>query len=240
VTSIVAAGDHVLQVARDQLADQRRYFYEELNGRGDTKVYRLQHVNVDPVDLAVEVTGVPAVDAEVIPEEGYLRFTTPPDVGDLITVEGYHWDWNSDATVKRFATYVADQYRNSEGEERFEDLLTTNADFLNLMGLAPAVAVLWAEWTYVSRQIDTSSPEVTIPVRQRFQQLEALLMAKQAELRKAEEAMNIGRYKIEMLTLRRVSKTTGRYVPIYIDREFDDWTIYPVRVFPPIDDGVVP
>jgi hypothetical protein len=52
--------------------------------------------------------------------------------------------------------------------------------------------------------------------------------------------MNIGRYKIEMLTLRRVSKTTGRYVPIYIDREFDDWTIYPVRVFPPIDDGVVP
>jgi hypothetical protein len=41
---------------------------------------------------------------------------------------------------------------------------------------------------------------------------------------------------LEQYRLRRVAKMTGRYVPVYIDREFDD-PRPPERVYPPIPEG---
>ena len=117
-----------------------------------------------------------------------------------------------------------------------------NPDFPQILATAAAVEALWAEYTHAARQIDVSSPEVSIPVRQRVEQLGSLLQMKIEELRRMEAASNVGRYKIEMFTLRRISKTTGRYVPIFKGQEYDDWDFYPERILPPIDDGcaVVP
>ena len=51
-------------------------------------------------------------------------------------------------------------------------------------------------------------------------------------------ALNIGLERLEMVTLRRVSKTTNRLVPIYKEREIEDTG--PVeRLWPPIDPGVI-
>jgi len=46
--------------------------------------------------------------------------------------------------------------------------------------------------------------------------------------------MNIGLNAIEMSKIRRVSKTTNRLVPIFEDREYDDYEL-PRRQLPPID-----
>lgn len=46
--------------------------------------------------------------------------------------------------------------------------------------------------------------------------------------------MGIGLYKIQVSNMRRVSRQTGRLVPIFVDREYDDHD-FPIRVLPPID-----
>jgi hypothetical protein len=49
--------------------------------------------------------------------------------------------------------------------------------------------------------------------------------------------LGLGLGALEIFRLRRVSLTTGRYVPVYTDREFDD-PRWPKRQFPPIPDPV--
>ena len=44
--------------------------------------------------------------------------------------------------------------------------------------------------------------------------------------------LNVGVYRAETLTLRRASRTTGRLVPVYTDREYDDHGL-PQRQLPP-------
>lgn len=235
----------VLQAARDALADPRRFFEEELTGTGTKTVFRLGYTNIDPKDLAVAIaanvlrpdvtTGYEPVDLN----EGYIRFAAPPIEGAIITVSGFYWDWFSDSTLLRYIGYAATNYQTAEGVDQFAEMLEDNGDINVVLGMAGAVEALWAEWVASSREIDVSSPEVSIPVRQRFQQLSQMLPIVTQKLRDAESALNIGRYKIEMFTLRRVSRTTNRLVPIFKAQEWDDFQIYPERILPPIDDGTV-
>jgi hypothetical protein len=46
--------------------------------------------------------------------------------------------------------------------------------------------------------------------------------------------LNVGPYRMEVGDLRRVSQTTGRLVPLFKARDYDDHR-YPVRKLPPID-----
>lgn len=235
----------VLQAARDALGDPRRFFEDEVTGTGTKTTFRLGYTNIDPKDLSVMVaanvlrpdvsTGYEPVDLD----EGYIRFATPPAEGAIITVSGFYWDWFSDTKLLRYIGYAATNYQTAEGVDRLADLLEDNGDLNVVLGMAGAVEALWAAWVAASREIDVSSPEVTISARQRFQQMGEMLERVTANLREAEAALNVGRYKIEMFTLRRVSRTTNRLVPIFKDQEWDDFLIYPERILPPIDDGTV-
>lgn len=234
----ITAND-LLQITRDSLADPRRFFQQEMTGRGDTRTYRLNVPTVDPSDLTITVDGAVATNYVVLSEDGFIRFTgTPPEPGAVIFVEGFYWDWFSAITLSRYVGYAIKNYRQAEGEERFNELLEEDEDFPQILAAAAAVEALWAEVTKAAREIDTSSPEVAIPGRQRFQQLMSLLEVKAAELRRIEAASNVGRYKIEMFNLRRVSRTTGRLVPLYKPQEYDDWEFLPERILPAIDEGV--
>jgi hypothetical protein len=48
--------------------------------------------------------------------------------------------------------------------------------------------------------------------------------------------LGVGLYAIEVTNLRRVSRTTGRLVPLFREREYDDYTL-PERILPPIGPG---
>lgn len=237
---IAATDAYLLQATRDALADPRRFFQQESTGRGDTRVYRLNVPTVDPSDLRVTVNGVATVEYEVLSEDGYIRFTgaEPPAEGAVIFIEGFYWDWFSNITLERYLGYAIRNYRQAEGEERYEELLEEDEDFPQILAAAGAVEALWAEVTKAAREIDTASPEVSVPARQRYQQLMGLLEAKTAELRRMEAYANVGRYKIEMMNLRRVSRTTGRLVPLYKPQEYDDFDFMPERILPAIDEGV--
>jgi hypothetical protein len=51
--------------------------------------------------------------------------------------------------------------------------------------------------------------------------------------------LNMGLGALQVFQLRRVAYMTGRYVPVYKSREFDD-PDPPERLYPPIPEGVQP
>lgn len=107
-------------------------------------------------------------------------------------------------------------------------------ELLPLALLATANA-LWGLATDASTDIDITTVEGThVPRAQRFQQLMAMIDAVQERYKDYCQQLNIGFYRIEQSTLRRVSRITGRLIPIYKDREYDDYSL-PVRIIPEID-----
>jgi hypothetical protein len=61
----------------------------------------------------------------------------------------------------------------------------------------------------------------------------------EAEFQTKADLLGLGLGALEVFRLRRVSYTTGRYVPVYRDREIDD-PRWPERLYPPIPWGIPP
>jgi hypothetical protein len=84
--------------------------------------------------------------------------------------------------------------------------------------------------TDASFDIDISAPDgVSIPRAERYRQLMDMVSARQGQYRDLCVQLGVGMYKIDVFSFRRISKATGRYVPVYKPQEVDDRS-YPQRV----------
>jgi hypothetical protein len=68
--------------------------------------------------------------------------------------------------------------------------------------------------------------------------VQGLLAQWEAEYRRHATALNIGIDRIEVFSLRRVSRTTNRLIPLYKPKEFGDYSPME-RLWPDIDTGVI-
>jgi hypothetical protein len=75
-----------------------------------------------------------------------------------------------------------------------------------------------------------------IPAHQRYSQVIQQMQFWEGQYEEKMASLNIGLGALEQFRLRRVALTTGRYVPVYVDREFDD-PRWPHRLYPTIPDG---
>lgn len=109
-----------------------------------------------------------------------------------------------------------------------------------LLALLVAIQTLWVLANEAAREIDVQAGEgLTIRSSERFIQILQQIGQLQTRYNDLSEKLGVGLNRITMHTLRRVSQTTGRLVPIYKSQEYDDLTYPPVRVLPPIDSGLV-
>lgn len=109
-----------------------------------------------------------------------------------------------------------------------------------LVALLAALEALWGAVAEASMEIDILTPEgVQIPRSQRFAQLMSLIQQIERHYKELAAAFNVGPFRIVVQNLRRVSRTTNRLVPEYMEQEFDDRTYPPVRIYPPIESGQV-
>jgi hypothetical protein len=84
--------------------------------------------------------------------------------------------------------------------------------------------------------IDIISPDgVSIPRSERFRQLNEMVEIRKAQYKELCAMLGVGLYRIEVASLRRISRLTNKYVPIYRPQEIDDWSI-PQRVSLPMPD----
>jgi hypothetical protein len=215
---------------------------DTLTGDGSTSRYQLNQAPVQGYTLVVSVrTGSTITDVSdsVTIEEGVgvLAFQQAPANGSIITVAGQAYRYFTDSEIS--------YYINNAFLEHTRNATDANGSTISQIGLLPPIdeypvvllAATMALYTLAndaSFDINIMSPDgVSIPRAQRYAQLMGMVQARQAQYRELCAMLGIGLYRIEVATLRRISKLTNHYVPIYRPQEIDDGSL-PQRVVLPI------
>jgi len=149
-------------------------------------------------------------------------------------------DFINDATLQHInGRTIKQRYKDSNG---FIKYVRVPMDLSNLpdiegtlVAIRASIDALWALATDASTDIDISSADgTTVPRSQRYQQIREQIDGMTARYNQLCAMLNVGLNAIEMSKIRRVSRTTNRLVPIFEDREYDDYEL-PRRQLPPID-----
>ena len=231
--------DTVTTIARSYLRDFPRFFQVAFDNVSRT--YEIGHPNIDKDSLYVAVyssntpTELAASAFSLDARNGIMRLTSTPAANSRLMIEGYYYEWVLPDDLAYYAHHAIEEhvYNLSIPLENMSDIV------INTIGLATVVKALWALLGEYSRDIDVMTSEsVHIPGSQRFRMVQGLLEYWQREYENQARALNIGISRIEVLNLSRVSRTTNRYIPIYIAREIGDYGPTK-RVFPERDRGTI-
>lgn len=182
------------------------------------------------------MTSVAVTDWELDERNGLLKFTDAAILNKRVLISAYHYTWFTDSDLLLHAGQAAEETVYSTGG----DADTIDGIYVEVTAMAAVVRALWSLALEFSFDIDVSTPEgMYIPARQRFSQVVQMMQFWEAEYASRAAALNIGLGSLEVFRLRRVSYTTNRYVPVYLEREFED-PRPPKRLYPPIPDGSLP
>lgn len=106
----------------------------------------------------------------------------------------------------------------------------------SLVAYLATIEALWALSTDAATDVDIQSAEGTYIQRsQRYRQLLQQIDMLTEKYTMLCKQLNVGLFRIEVSTLRRVARSTNRLVPLFKPREYDDSSM-PVRMLPPIDE----
>jgi hypothetical protein len=237
----VTTKDEIITIARTYLRDFPKFFQVAFTPSGRT--YELGKPNVDssslwvgyvPSSNAASVGVISSSQYALDDRNGLLRLSSLPSTSQIM-VEGYYYEWLLPSDM----SFYADMAIN----------LNTHNLRIGLVDMAPAVAdvvaihaliqALWGLLSEYSRDIDViTSESVHIIASQRYRMVSSLLSQWTEEYNKRAHALNIGLERLEVLNLRRVSRTTNRLVPLYREREVGDYA--PIeRLWPEIPYGVI-
>lgn len=238
--------DGIIGACRTFLRDQPQFFEVDLGGITASTI-RLPHPNVQASTLQVyfapmqgdnaeageRVVLTPVAPTEYIVDErnGLLKFKNTTVLGKRCLVAGYFYEWFVDSDLEFYANGVLDEHLHGRDGLMLEDMDLTEVDVVAMGAVARA---LWSLVTQLSTEINVQTPEgMNIPASQRFQQVSAMLGHWEEEYARRAGALNVGLGALRVYQLRRISHQTGRLVPMYVPREYDD-PRPPRRVRPPI------
>jgi hypothetical protein len=193
---------------------------------------------------------VEGTDYVIDPFNGSVVLTAPLAAGDRLYVTGYRHRFFDDETIDQFIEEAFVQVTHGR------HTVTTNIsaygyrtytewsyvyDTLPEVEILPTVLLakvqaLWVLATDSSYDIDINADGAGIPRSERYRQILGQIQADTARFNDMAEALNIGIHRIEITTLRRVARMTGRLVPVYVEKEYDDHAL-PIRVLPGVDHG---
>lgn len=233
----------VVTIARNYLRDFPKFFQVSFDALGRT--YQLGHTNIDTDSLwvATYIPNSPSASATTLSTAAYtldsrngiMRLTSPPSQSAKIMVEGYYYEWVTPSDLEFYTKRAIEKHLHSLNTSLSE----LSDAVINAIGIAAICESLWALMTEYARDIDIiTSESVHIPASQRFRMVQSLLAQWEKEYDRHATALNIGIDRLEVFSLRRVSRTTGYLVPLYKAREIGEFS--PVeRLWPRIDSGII-
>lgn len=254
----------VIARIRSDIGDFGSPFIDTFLGGDELSSYDLSETGVSTATVTVTQgtppTGtllVPGTDYVLDAAEGRIVLVSPAysplHEGQGLRVQGTSSGMFTDVQLQ---TYIDDamnwhtygrsavvRYRDQHGFIRYDSqpftLATLPAVETPLVAYLAEINVLWTLAIDASTDIDISTAEGTFVARtQRYRQLMEMIgtptSGLQGRYNTLAEQLNVGLSRIEVFTLRRVSRTTNRLVPIFRDREYDDASL-PIRELPPID-----
>ena len=180
---------------------------------------------------------------------GKVILGQPVPVNALLIVSGTSWALFSDMDLYQLIlesslqhTYgqeIEERYRDAHG---FIDYRETPKTLQNLPEIEEPLVIMLAVincfWSMANDAATDSNIQTAegtaIDRTTRYQHMMTQIQAMTARYQDYCGQLNVGLYRSETLQLRRISKTTGRLVPLFRPREYDDHR-YPVREIPPVD-----
>jgi hypothetical protein len=193
----------------------------------------------------IDETAVPPAPTTVLTEawqlderNGLLKLTDASYLGKRVLVAGYHYTWFSESDIEAALHAIGTEF--VYGKPPGTSIGDLSDVEIEVAQMGAVVRLLWSLSIELALDIDVSTPEgMSIPAHQRYTQVWQMMQYWEGEYTTRAESLNVGLGMLEQFRLRRVSFTTGRYVPVYRDREIDD-PRWPQRLYPPIPIGVAP
>lgn len=216
--------EHTMELARNYLRDFPKFFQVSFDSVGRT--FELGQPNVDSSTVWIATVAGASVN-ELTPNQysidernGILRLATTPASGSKVLIEGYYYEW----LLPKDLQFYAERSINYHRPTISVPLEQANQAVLDTIGLGALVEALQALMTEFARDIDVMTSEsIHIPGSQRFRMLQSLCQQWEIEYRKHANNLNIGPERIEQFSLRRISRTTNRYVPLYKGKEIGEY-----------------
>lgn len=248
----------IISRVRMELGDTGAPFSDTFLGTGLVSNYDLTDFNVWNVNAVwiknqVAVPLIANTDYALNTQEGRIFLIGAPSPlpqGDTLIVSGFAGGMFSDQELEVFINdavlqhtsgrYIKQRFRDSYGFIRYSEVPMDLSNLPDIEGTLIAqratIDALWALATDASTDIDISSADgTTVPRSERYRQLRQQIDGMTERYNQLCAMLNVGLNRIEVGRIRRVSDTTNRLVPIFRDREYDDYRL-PERQLPPIDD----
>jgi hypothetical protein len=232
----VATLTSLVDRVRLELGDTGRSFVWTATATG-TNRYEMPYSPVLGSTLAVFNAGVNVSLAVVVEEHtGVLTFDTAPTLGNALSAQGTHYRFFTTVELTAIVEAAVNEHLHNRTDAFGRAMNVTNLPVVEEypVALLGTVQALYTLATDASFDIDISTPDgISIPRAERFRQLMEMINARKVQYDDLCKALNIGLTRIETFTFRRISKTTNRYVPVYMPQEVDDRSA-PQRIFLPI------
>lgn len=254
--------DRLRSETRLELADRPRTFQSTVVSDGVTTFYDLPTRHIEATSLlvvSIEPGGSPdtatplaaGTDFMLNAFEGQITLTHPLVEGTTVYVTGTSYRFFDNDTLDLFIHRAFVQITHGRrqttatisqfGYRQYTDYEIAY-DTLPEVEIAPTAILaqiqgLWVLATDSAYEIDIQEDGASIPRTERYRQLMGHIAAELARFNEMAAMLNIGLNRIEMASLRRISRTTGRLVPLYLEKEYDDHRL-PTRELPGVDHGV--
>lgn len=221
---------------RLELGDQPKQFTLKFIGDGIKTDFSLAIKPIDVYTLSVYVNGSPVVYTTgytLEADAGVVHFVHTPPNNATILITGIVFRYFTEDDICRFVNTAIEQHTynrtNGLGSQMSVKLIPAVEEYP--LAILATIEALWALATDASFDIDIQAPDgVSIPRSERYRQLTETIQNRWEQYKQLCSALNIGLWRIEMGTLRRVSRTTNKLIPIYMAQEIDD-SRRPERVY---------
>lgn len=253
----MSALQEIVEKTRRELGDFGHPFTEILVGQGTISEYDLSETQITgytltKVEGGTSVSLVENVDFLMDTVNGIVILQgalAPLPEGTSVVVTGKTYGMFSD---EELGEYVKDaflqhtagrstqeRYRSEHGFIEYAEREMVIDDLPEverfLVALLSTIEALWALTTDASTDVDIETADGTVVRRStRYAQMRNQIDVLTEKYEDLCAQLNVGLHRIEVTQLRRVSRTTGRLVPIFAPREYDDHDL-PERLLPPID-----
>lgn len=212
--------------ARVKMRDFARFVQSSFPPAGRTYDMGRPNIDVDTVWVGTAgnndagVTEMPTTDFVVDARNGLIRINNMPQGINKVMIECYHFEWLLDSDLEYAAGVASNNllYGQDVTLGEVSDLMK------DVIVTATVVEALWMLLNEYARDIDViASESVHITASQRYRAVSDLLKHWESELDEKMKNLNLGAGRLEVLNLRRVSRTTNRWVPVYKPREVGDY-----------------
>jgi hypothetical protein len=222
---------------RSELGDMGKSFVWQTVADGTTKRFLVPYSPLDGEGLIVLDAGADVSNSVTVEETtGYITFDIVPTAGHIIIVSGTYFRYFTNFEICEYVDTAFGQHvaNHADGYGRGYTLNTLPGIEEYPVVIYASSLALYTLATDASFDIDIQAPDgVNIPRSERYRQLMQMIEVRKQQYRELCSQLGIGLYKIDVFSLRRISKTTNRYVPIYLPMEVDDRSI-PHRAIIPI------